>query len=460
MSPPDDAGAAAWLVLTGPTERRHREEPPGARSILLPVAAGIALVLLVVVLGGTWASRRVAEREAVAEAARTADLLAEVVVSQSLSDGLVARDHQALARVDQAVRSHVLGPGILRVKLWAADGRIVYSDEPRLVGERFALGQEERDALAHPRTRAEVSDLSQPENRYERGRGKLLEVYRPVWTPGGTPLLFETYTPYGSVTRRAHDLWRAFAGITASSLLFLAVLLLPVMWRLLDRLRAAHAQREGLLQRAVDASDEERRRIAGTLHDGLVQELAASSYAVAGAAQRAASAGRPELATELDRVAGTVRSGIGSLRSLLVDIYPPTLEQAGLAPALGDLVPGLRARGTAVLVEVDGQAADRLAPDEAALVYRVAQECLRNTGKHAAATEVSVLLSPAPGAAAVLEVRDDGRGFDPGEVLRGPEAGHFGLRVMIDLARAAGATLAVRSAEGQGTTWRLEVPAR
>ena len=54
--------------------------------------------------------------------------------------------------------------------------------------------------LASPTTHAEVSDLTRPENRYERGRGKLLEVYRPVWTPSGQPLLFETYSPYDSVS--------------------------------------------------------------------------------------------------------------------------------------------------------------------------------------------------------------------------------------------------------------------
>ena len=54
--------------------------------------------------------------------------------------------------------------------------------------------------LVAPTTHAEVSDLTRPENRYETGGGKLLEVYRPVWTPSGQPLLFETYMPYDSVT--------------------------------------------------------------------------------------------------------------------------------------------------------------------------------------------------------------------------------------------------------------------
>ena len=126
------------------------------------------------------------------------------------------------------------------------------------------------------------------------------------------------------------------------------VLLLPILWRLLDRLKRAQAQREALLQRAVDASTEERRRIAGALHDGVVQDLAATSFAVAGAAERAVALGQPRLAGELHTAAGTVRTSIGGLRSLLVDIYPPSLATAGLAAALTDLASSLRSRGMGV----------------------------------------------------------------------------------------------------------------
>ena len=92
--------------------------------------------------------------------------------------------------------------------------------------------------------------------------------------PSGQPLLFETYLPYDTVTARTGQLWRGFAGITVSSLLLLIVLMLPILWRLLDRVRAAHDQRVHLLERAVDASATERQRVAASLHDGVVQELA------------------------------------------------------------------------------------------------------------------------------------------------------------------------------------------
>jgi two-component system NarL family sensor kinase len=78
------------------------------------------------------------------------------------------------------------------------------------------------------RGHADVSDLRLPENRFERSHGKLLEVYRPVGTPDGQPLLFETYFKYYVVSQRGHQLWRAFAGVMLSCLVALVILLAEV----------------------------------------------------------------------------------------------------------------------------------------------------------------------------------------------------------------------------------------
>jgi signal transduction histidine kinase len=445
------------IRLAGGEAPAGPERPVRTRAIFAQVVAGAAVVVLAVAVVGAMASRRVAERESVTDAAHTPDLLAEAVVQPALTDALLDGDPAAVARLDKAVRSHVLGRSLVRVKIWTAQGRIVYSDEARLIGQTFPVGAEERSVLAHPTTRAEVSDLRRPENRFEQGRGKLLEVYRPVWTPSGQPLLFETYSPYGTVTARTGELWRGFAGITMSSLLFLIALLLPILWRLLDRLRRSQAQREALLQRAVDASAEERRRIAGTLHDGVVQDLVAASFAVAGEAERAEAGGQGQLADRLHTATGTVRASIRSLRSLLVDIYPPSLSSAGLVAALTDLAEVLRARAVAVHLDISPGAISHLDDAAQRLVFRVAQECLRNAGRHAAASAVHVGLHR-DGAATVLEVDDDGTGFEPAAVLAQPEGGHFGLRILSDLAADAGAVLLLASAPGAGCHWRLEIP--
>jgi len=431
--------------------------PVKMRRIFAQVVAAAAVVMVVVAVGGTYASLRIAEQESVTVAAQTTDLLAESVVQPAVDDSLVTGSAVALAKLDKAVRDHVMTRGVVRVKVWTGAGRILYSDEPRIVGATFELSEDDQEVLKNPTTVAEVSDLARPENVYERGYGRLLEVYRPIWTPSGTPLLLETYLPYDDVATRAGNLWRGFAGITVTCMLLLIVFLLPILWRLLDRVNAAQEQRVALLEHAVNASDDERRRIAATLHDGVVQELAAASFGAAGEAERAAAAGEAGQAVRLRGLAEAVRVSMGGLRSLLVDIYPASLQRAGLVAALTDLAGTVRTRD--IEVELDLPADDRTGLDEAGdrLVYRVAQEALRNAARHAAATRVGLAL--AVGREAVtLTLRDDGVGFDPGEVLRRPEEGHYGVQVMIDLALQAGATLDVASSPGTGTAWRLTVP--
>jgi signal transduction histidine kinase len=210
------------------------------------------------------------------------------------------------------------------------------------------------------------------------------------------------------------------------------------------------------MQKALDASLEERQRIAATLHDGVVQELAAASFAVAGGAEMAAGRGDDVLAAELRDAAGAVRASIGGLRSLLVDIYPPALRSAGLSAALRDLVATMAGRGPAVELDVDEDAAASLPAEEQQAVFRIVQELLRNVVRHARAEHVSVALRR-DGDAVLVTVADDGVGFDAAQTTPGD---HFGLRLITDLVTATGAGLQVRTAPGAGTNWRLSVPTR
>jgi two-component system NarL family sensor kinase len=456
-TPPADR--PAWITLSDASRDTTAESAPvSRRRVLASIILGAAAVLVLVAVSGSLAASRLAEKESVHDAALKAGLLADTVVQPALQNGLVSGDPAAFTAMDEAVKNHVLKGSTIRVKIWTPQGDVVYSDEPRLVGKNFPLG-EETEVFTHPTTRAEVSDLDGPENKYERGQGQLLEVYRPVWLPNGDPLLFETYSEYDGVKDRAEQLWRGFAGITVSSLLAVIVLMVPIVWRLLGKVRQSQEQREALLERAVEASTDERRRIAGTLHDGVVQELAGASFVVSSAAARASAIGQDELAAHLRDAAATVRRGITGMRSLLVDIYPPSLETSGLLVALEDLSSSLQSRDIHVVLDLSSDAVEDLDPASERLIYRVAHECLLNAMRHALADRVTVTLTREEDAT-VLEVSDDGIGFDPAEAYENRSDGHFGLHVLVDVAREAGADLLLAAAPGHGTRWMLRVPLR
>ncbi len=399
--------------------------------------------------------RDVGTGEALKNARNLTEIVGRGIVEPNLSEGLVRGRPAAVARFERVIRERVLRGPIVRVKLWTPGGRVVYSDDRALVGRRFELGADEVASLRNGTVDSGVSDLSLAENRSERGLGKLLEVYLPVRTPAGRPLLFEAYQRFGSVASSARDVWLAFLPALVAALLVLYLVQLPLAASLARRLRRGSREREELLQRAVDASADERRRIAGDLHDGVVQDLAGLSFGLAAAAERTAAAGEEDAAAELRGGAEQARQSVRALRTLLVEIYPPSLRQAGLASALADLLAPVAARGIEADVDVpDGLDLD---PEDEALFFRVAQETVRNAVAHAGARRITVAVSrDAEGTA--LTVADDGRGFDP--ALPGAGEGHFGLALLRDLARERGAELSVDSAAGAGTRVRIEVPAR
>jgi signal transduction histidine kinase len=141
-------------------------------------------------------------------------------------------------------------------------------------------------------------------------------------------------------------------------------------------------------------------------------------------------------------------------RSLLVELYPPNLRAAGLANALTDLGAKVSARGIDVRTEIEDDGT--LSDTAQAVVYRVAQEALRNVVKHSGASEATIRMTVADGACD-LTVSDDGVGFEPATVAVGPADGHLGLTVVRDLAREAGATLDIRRGDPRGTVVALRV---
>ena len=429
--------------------RPEGRRSPVREAMIRYTAIGLVAIVLISLVG-VWLFRRAGDAEALRDAKDQTRIAAVGSVEPVITDGLLREKPSALSAVDRVVQERVLSRpdnAIVRVKIWDSTGRILYSDEPALIGKRFPFSPQERADFRTGRVEAQVSDVSKPENRFERRMGKLLEVYLPIRTPSGVPLRFETYYRSSFISARAGRIFRGFAPVMIGALALLALIQLPLAWWLARRIQRGQEERERLLRHAIDASNVERRRIAQDLHDGVVQDLAAVSYSLAAAAEDAPA----PYDRDLRSAAAETRHGIGQLRTLLVDIYPPELHRAGLAASLADVLGSAQARGLETSLDVDLDLG--LEPETEALFFRIAQEAIRNAVKHAGAAAVSVdVFATETGARLVIE--DDGRGFDPSTV---EAEGHFGLRVLEDLALEAGGELQIDSAPGAGTRVVVEV---
>jgi len=268
-------------------------------------------------------------------------------------------------------------------------------------------------------------------------------------------VLYEDYLRFSSISDSERRQLARLAPALVGALLLLWLLQLPLAWSLAKRLRQRRAERELLLQRALDSSQVERRRIARQLHDGVVQDLAGTSLSLAAAAERVDGAGDRETGDLVRGGAASVRRAMRELRALLVGIYPPSLRRSGLASAVGDLVAPLAERG--VQVDVDVPEDLRLTAEAEETLYRCAQEGVRNAVKHADAHSVRVAVARVDGRV-TLTVSDDGRGFDPASGRNGDPG--LGLRLLEDLAAESGGRVDVSSAPGEGTQLFVEVPAK
>jgi two-component system, NarL family, sensor kinase len=429
--------------------RRTDVTAPLLRFFLTGLAAVIVVGVLAVVL-----LRQAAHDEAIRDARATARLAGTGIVGPAVTDALLRGDEQAIREMDALVRREIRRDGVVRVKLWTQDGKVVYSDQRSLIGETFPVEEDSRE-LKIGQAEAELTDLSRDENRQDGLSGELLEVYMPIQTDSGQRLVFELYEEASSIGTDAKKTLVAFLPALIGALIVLQLLQLPLAHSLVSRLQRTRAEREALMLRAIAASDTERRRIASDLHDGVVQDLAGTSYALAAAADRVDAQEPAEASQVLRDAAHQTRRSIRQLRSLLVDIYPPDLHRAGLAAALSDLVAPLESRGLDTKLELPPSL--RLQPDTEALMFRTAQEALRNVIQHSGADRVDVSVELFDHRAG-LKIHDDGRGFTAADAEEARDDGHLGLRVLADMAQDAGGRLEISSEPGEGTRVWLEVP--
>jgi signal transduction histidine kinase len=200
------------------------------------------------------------------------------------------------------------------------------------------------------------------------------------------------------------------------------------------------------------AAIEERQRLARELHDSVSQAL----YGISLGAQTArtlldrdpGAVGQP-----LDYVVELAQVGMAEMRALIFELRPESLEVEGLAAALEKQAAAISARQRIAVDVTVGAEPDWLSLSQKEALYRIAQESMHNTVKHAKASWIGLRLATTP-QSVVLEIVDDGRGFDTG----GAFPGHLGLISMRERMTNIGGQLRIDSRPGEGTTVRATLP--
>jgi len=196
----------------------------------------------------------------------------------------------------------------------------------------------------------------------------------------------------------------------------------------------------------------ERNRLARDLHDSVTQALYGITL-YSEAATRQLHSGQDDTAAEhLLDIRTTAQESLREMRLLVFELRLPMLKNEGLAAAIQARLEAVEGR-VGLKTELQAQGNGRLPSDVEEGLYRIAQEALNNALKHAQAGSVDVCLD-FDGHRTVLEITDDGKGFD---LATAEDGGGFGLRTMAERAARMGGTLAVESQPGKGTRVRVEV---
>ncbi|HEX9638436.1 MAG TPA: sensor histidine kinase [Acidobacteriota bacterium] len=243
------------------------------------------------------------------------------------------------------------------------------------------------------------------------------------------------------------------------------------MQEILERVRQINRENERLFQQLVageyrfrslakavwKVQEEERRRLARELHDGIGQTLSALKIQLE-RLERLAEGANPDLPTRLADSVELVGRALNETRELSRLLRPPVLDGLGLEAALRWLARTLEQRtGLRVDLDIDGLE-ERLEPDLETLVFRVVQEALNNVVKHAEVSEAKVVLQAAAGRLK-FSVFDGGRGFDAASIMRvTSESSGCGLRGIQDRVELFGGRLELRSRPGAGTEIDIRLP--
>ena len=409
--------------------------------------------LVLVGAGAAVVSDHIARDEAVRDArARTVSMARRTAAP--LVDGAVRRrEPAAMQALTRALEGSLQDPSVTHILLWDDTGRVLWSDDPSQVGFRSPLPDPVRAAVEDRRAVVMEPGEREPHPGRQPGEDSLLEVYVGAVGADGEPFVFEAYASLERLHQESDAIFRQLLPISLGALLLLQLATLPLALSLARRIDRATQHRSQLLSRSLLSWHEERRRLAQDLHDGVIQDLSAMSYALPAVLAKLPDDADAEAARSVgERMADALVEDLRALRSLLVDLVPAGLDGPGLVAALETLAERSADRGLPVELSLDPDL--DAGPAVAGLVYRVVREGLRNAEKHAGARTALVRVSCRDGVVETV-VRDDGRG--PRSVPT--DEGHVGLRLLAELVSDVGGTLELGGAADSGAELRVLIPA-
>ena len=441
-----------------------------SRQFLL---ASTLILLVAMTAVGTWLARQI-EQTAVKRAALIASVYVESILAAQLHDwtktGIVSgQTHTVLDRI------FVDGPlsrKVVRFKVWNPEGKILYTSNHDQDGDTFPVTGRLAEAFAG-RMQAEISDLSDADNRAERERWpRLLEVYVPVHSGPERKVtaVVEFYHSMENLDREIRSAQRQswlLIGLCAGGIfVFLFGLVRRANNTIVDQqrglreqltqLRATLSENDAMRARLKEASaqmtamnEQALRRTAADLHDGPAQELAFALLRFDDLKQACDGCGRGDAAQELGRIHGALRDSLDELRAIAGGLGVPGVDRLGLSDTLRRAIRDAeRKSGIGIPSEVGDDLGD--APLAVKItVYRLVQEALTNARRHAPGQPPQVK-AWRDGNTLSIEIADHGPGFDPTVAA----SDRLGLAFMRERIRLVGGVFEIDSAPERGTVIR------
>jgi signal transduction histidine kinase len=419
--------------------------------------ASLGVMLVVAIVAQTF-SHRIAKAETERDAHWIGQSVATGLIGPLVTQGVRAGVPADMQTLDAAARARIASGTVLRIKVWSADGTVLYSDAPALIGKKFELDPDDIEVVNGGPVDSDVSDVNRPENVYERGLGQLVEVYARAIDQTGQPVLVETYFAVDRLKARTRELERGSMLVLLSSLLVLGALMLPLSVWLAKRAERSERERLAAERAAADAALAERKRLAAELHDGVIQDLTAVGYALYSLSrgveryEAVPDSGGAELTAAVDRISEIVRTDIAVLRGVSTSMYFSQGQDIDLSRMIRDLIV---AGPEGVRADIDDL--PPLSASVVSAVFQVAREALRNSLSHSG--DLPRLTLRVSDERLALTVTDRGAGYDPEKVSVAAD-GHLGMTLLEDAAARVGGVLKITTAPGRGTIVRLTVDLR